>query len=68
LPVTELDRLKEKGHPLTVFYNPSNPSQSRLHARSEGDPVLRIFVAGCCVVAACLYAFFVYPAWRHQPE
>jgi len=66
LPVTELDRLKNKGYPLVVFYNPAKPSQSRLHTRSQGDPILLVLIAGICVVTAGLYAFVFYPAWRRQ--
>ena len=68
LPVTELDRLKQKGYPLTVFYNPSDPSQSRLHTRGHDDQLILFLIAGFCVGLAALYAFVVYPAWRRQPQ
>jgi hypothetical protein len=64
LPPNEIDAVTERGHPLTVYYNPRNPGRSRLHTRGTENRLSYILIAGCCVVLAGVYCFAVYPAWR----
>lgn len=66
LPPDELEKITQKGHPLTVFYDPSNHARSRLHTRGHDDRLSLILIAGCCVVLAGVYCFVAYPAWRRR--
>ncbi len=66
LPPSELEKITQKGYPLTVFYDPDDPTRSRLHTRGHDDQLSLILIAGCCVVLAGVYAFVVYPAWRSR--
>ncbi|MCC6698282.1 MAG: DUF3592 domain-containing protein [Candidatus Hydrogenedentes bacterium] len=56
----------EQGHPLTVFYNPNDPSRSRLHTRGTENRLSLFLIAGCCVALSGIYCFLVYPAWRRS--
>jgi hypothetical protein len=62
----ELERITRKGHPLTVFYDPTDPARSRLHSRGHDNQLSLILIAGCCVVLAGAYAFVAYPALRRR--
>ncbi len=64
LPEHRLDELGQEDFDLTVFYDPDNPKQSRLHyARGDrGRLYGGLFVVGLVVTA--YYYLRVYPAWK----
>jgi len=66
LPPAELENVTQHGYPLTVFYDPDDPTRSRLHTRGHDDQLSLILIAGCCVILAGVYAFVVYPVWRRK--
>jgi hypothetical protein len=64
LPPQEIEAITHQGHPLTVFYNPNDPSRSRLHTRGNENRLSLLLLSGCCVALSGIYCFFVYPVWR----
>lgn len=66
LPRTRMNELKTKGFPLTVMYNPANPSRSRLHDTPAG--LRPAFAITTLVAIALSFAFtaYVYPKWRRR--
>lgn len=64
LPPEQLDKLRHKHHPLTVFYDPDNPRESYLHVADRGfEHFYGGLAVGMCLVAV-LYCGIAYPAWR----
>ena len=66
LPRARMNELKTKGFPLTVMYNPANPSRSRLHDTPAG--LRPAFAAMTLIAIALSFAFtvFIYPRWRRR--
>lgn len=66
LPVSQLDRLRQKGYPLTVFYDPLNPAVNALHRVEDLRPYYyRWFLFGG-LAAILLYFCGLYPRWKRR--
>lgn len=59
-----LEALRDKNHPLAVFYDPENPAEAQLHIQDNGfQRIYGGLALGLCGVAI-LFCATVYPAWR----
>jgi len=68
LPIGRLDELKQAGYPLTVLYDPQNPSSSRLHETGKDRQLYYGILAPVMLVLALAYCLKGYPAWRRAWE
>lgn len=60
----DLTVLTQRGHPLTVHYDPAHPSNSQLHFAAGASSLIYLTMSGIMCVVAVLYCLVVYPAWR----
>ena len=66
LPDGHVEVLRTKDYPLTVLYDPEDPSRSRLHDAASGEQLLftiLTFASGICLTVYCVR---VYPVWKSR--
>lgn len=64
LPPSAVDQLKDGNREIVVFYDPANPSRSRLHPEdATTSPFWPVLTAAGLLMAGA-YTLIAYPAWR----
>lgn len=66
LPEQDVPLLQQAGYPLTILYNPDDPSKSRLHYVPAELPIVYMILATLLTAAALIFVFGTYPRLRSR--